>query len=177
MKAALWELDGTVGSSDQGTRTQPRVRSEKAAPHLPSASEFPLGLAAAQQRIRLEKAVPHVPSPSEFPLDLAMKPEEKVDNDSELGNPIVDESDWAPTTEQQLMKMQKKEKHVPPLPPPVPQGRSQKASHVSPKMMLLKAQHALKEHVTINDTNKTEEEEGWACGELYQTEQTCGGIG
>ena len=52
------------------------------------------------------------------------------------------------------MKMEKQEKPAAPRPPPVPQGGSQKASHMSPKMMLLKAQHALKERVT-NDTRKT----------------------
>ena len=56
------------------------------------------------------------------------------------------------------MKMVKQEKHAPPQPPPVPQGGSQKASHVSPKMMLLKAQHALKDRVAINDTKKTKKE-------------------
>ena len=99
MKAALRELDGGVGSPDQGTKWQPRVRWEKAAPHLPSPSEFPLDLATTQQRVRLEKAAPHLPSPTEFPLDLAMKLEERFENDSELGNPILDESDWAPPTE------------------------------------------------------------------------------
>ena len=70
VKAALRELDGSVKSLDQATKTQPRVRSEKAAPHLPSPSEFPLDLATTQQRVRLEKAVPHLPSPTEFRLDL-----------------------------------------------------------------------------------------------------------
>ena len=36
MKAALRELDGSVGSPDQGTKSQPQIRSQKAAPHLPS---------------------------------------------------------------------------------------------------------------------------------------------
>ena len=83
-----------------------------------------------------------------------MKPEEKFENDSELGNPIVDESDWAPPTEHKPMKMEKQEKPALPRPPPVPQGGSQRKSHVSPKMMLLKAQHALNERVA-NDTKKT----------------------
>ena len=128
MKAALRELDGSVGSLDQGTKSQPRIQAEKAAPHLPSATEFP--------------------------LDLSMKLEEKFENDSELGNPIVDESDWAPPTEHKPMKMEKQEKPAPPRPPYVPQGGSQKASHMSRKMILLKAQHALKERLA-NDTKKT----------------------
>ena len=53
------------------------------------------------------------------------------------------------------MKMETQEKHAPPRPPPVPKGGGQKASHVCPKLMLLKAQHALKERVAINDTKKT----------------------
>ena len=132
MKAALRELDGSVGSPDQGTKSQPRIRSEKAAPHLPSPSEFPFDFATLQQRVRVDKAAPHLPSAMEFPLDLAMKLEEKFENNSELGNPIVDESDWAPPTEHKPMKMEKQEKPAPPRPPPVPQGGSQKASHVSP---------------------------------------------
>ena len=83
-----------------------------------------------------------------------MKLEEKFENDSELGNPIVHHSDWAPPADQTPMKMERQEKPAPPRPPPVPQGGSQKASHVSPKMMLLKAQHALKGRVA-NDTKKT----------------------
>ena len=83
----------SVGSPNQATKTQPRVRVQKAAPHLPSPPEFPLDSATTQQRVRLEKAVPQLPHPGEFPLGLAMKLEEKVGNDSELGNPIVDESD------------------------------------------------------------------------------------
>ena len=154
MKAALRELDGSGGSPDQGTKSQPRIPSEKAAPHLPSPSEFPLDFATPQQRVRLDEAAPYLPSATEFPLDLAMKLEEKFGNDIELGNPIVDESDWAPPTEHKPMKMEKQEKPAPPRRPPVPQGGSQKASHVSPKMMLLKAQHALKEPVA-NDTKKT----------------------
>ena len=154
MKAPLRELDGSVGSPDQRTNSQPRIRSEKAAPHLPSPSEFPLDFASPQQRVRSDKAAPHVPSATEFPLDLAMKLEETFENDSELGNPIVDESDSAPPTEHKAMKMEKQEKPAPPRPPPVPQGGSQKASHVSPKMMLLKVQHALKERVA-NDPKKT----------------------
>ena len=152
IETALWELDGSVGSPDQGTKSQPRIQSEKAAPRLPSPSEFPLDFATPQQRVRVDKAAPHLPSATEFPLDLAMKLEEKFENDSELGNPIMGESDWAPRTEH------KQEKPAPPRPPPVPQGGSQKASHVSPKMMLLKAQHALKERVA-NDTKKTEMKE------------------
>ena len=70
MKAALRELDGSVGSPDQATKTQPLVR--------------------------LEKAAPQLPSPSEFPLDLAMKLEETFEKNSELGNPVVDQSGWAP---------------------------------------------------------------------------------
>ena len=154
MKAALRELDGSVGSPDQETKSQPRIRSEKAAPHLPFPSEFPLDFATPQQRVRVDKAAPHLPSATEFPLDLAMKLEERFENDSELGNPIVDESDWAPPTEHKPMKMEKQEKPAGPRPPPFPQGGSQKASHVSPKMMLLNAQHALKERVA-NDTKKT----------------------
>ena len=154
MKAALRELDGSPGGPDQGTKSQPRIRSEKAAPHLPSPSEFPLDFATPQQRIRVDKAPPHLPSAMEFPLDLAMKLGETFEKDSELGNPIVDESDWALSTEHKPMKKEKQEKPAPPRPPPVPQGGSQKASHVSPKMMLLKAQQALKERVA-NDTKKT----------------------
>ena len=104
MKVPLQELDGSVGSPDQATKTQPRIRFEKAAPHLPS--------------------------PGEFPLDLAMKLEERFENDSEFRNPVVDETDWAPTTEQKPMKMEKQEKHATRQPPPVPQRRSQKASHL-----------------------------------------------
>ena len=128
MKAALGELDWSVESPDPATKTQPRVL--------------------------LEKAVPHLPSPSEFPLDSGMKLEETFENDSELGNPIVGESDWAPTTQQKPLKMLKQEKRTPPEPPPVPQGGSQKASHLSPKMMLPQAQRALKERVA-NNINKT----------------------
>ena len=127
MKAALQELDGSIGSPDQGTKLQPRVWSEKAAPHLSSPSEFPIEMATAQQRVQLEKAVPDLPSPSEFPLDLAMKVEERFENDSELGNHILDESNSASPTEQKPMKMEKQEKHTSPRPPPVPQGGSQKA--------------------------------------------------
>ena len=154
MKAALRQLDGSVGSPDQGTKTQPRVWSEKAAPHLPSPSGFQVDSATTQQRVRLEKAVAHLPSPSECPLDLAMKLEERFENDSELGNPIVDDSDWAPPTEQKPMKMEKQEMAASPRPAPVPQGGSKKACHLSPKMMVLQAQHALKEFVA-NDTKKT----------------------
>ena len=53
------------------------------------------------------------------------------------------------------MKMEKQEKHPPPRPPPVLQAGSQIASHVSPKMMFLRVQHALKERVGTNDTKKT----------------------
>ena len=131
---------------------------------MPFPSEFPLDLATTEQRVRLEKAVPHLPLPTEVPLDLAMKLEEKFENesilDSELGNPIVNESYSAPTTEQKRMKMEKQEKHAPPRPPAVLQGRSQKASHVSPKKMLLKARHALKERVATNDTKKTKKKKG-----------------
>ena len=95
-----------------------------------------------QQKVRLDKAAPHLPSATKFPFDLAMKLEERFENDSELGNPIVDESDWAPPTEHKPMKMEKQKKPAPPRPPAVPQGGSQKASPVSLKMMLLKAQHA-----------------------------------
>ena len=155
MKAALRELNGSIGSPNQETKLQPRVWSEKAAPHFPSPGELPLNSATTQQRVRLEKAVPQLPSPTEFPLDLAMKLEERFENDRELGNPIVDESDWAPPTEQKPMKMEMQQKHALPRPPPGPQGGSQKASHVSPKMMMLKPQHALKQRVAINDTKKT----------------------
>ena len=147
MKAALRELDGSVGSPDQGTKSQPRIRLEKAAPHLPSKSEFPSDFATPQQRVRGDKAASHLPSATDFPLDLAMKHEEKFENDGELGNPIVDESDWAPPTEHKPLKMEKQEKPAPPRPPPLLQGGSKKASQISPKMMLLKAQHALKERV------------------------------
>ena len=95
-----------------------------------------------------------LPSPTELPLDLAMKVEETFVNHSELGNPIVDESDWAPPTEQKPMETEKQEKPPLPRPLPVPQGGSHKASHVSPKMMLLKVQHTLKELVA-NDMKKT----------------------
>ena len=162
MKAPLRELDGSVGSLDQGTKSQPRIRSEKAAPHLPSPSEFPFDFATPQQRVRVDKAAPQLLSATQFPLDLAMKLEEKFENDSELGNPIVDESDWAPPTGHKPMKMQKQDKPAPPRQPPVPQGGSQKASHVSPKMMLLKTQHALKERVA-NDTKKTKKKND-GCG-------------
>ena len=114
MKAALRELDGSVGSLDQGTTSQPRVRSEKAAPHLLFPSEFPLDFATMQQRVRLDKAPAHLPSATEFPSDLAMKLAETFENDSELGNPIMDESDWAPPTEHKTMKMEKQEKPAPP---------------------------------------------------------------
>ena len=139
MKAALREFEGSVGSPDQGGKSQARVPSEKAAPHLPSPSEFPLDFATPQQRVRLDKAASHLHSRTEFPFDLAMKLEERFENDSELGNHIVDESDWAPPTEHKPMKMEKQEKPAPPRPPPVPQGGSQKVSDMSPKMMLLKA--------------------------------------
>ena len=55
MKAALWELDGSVGSPDQATKTQPQVWLEKAAPHLPSTSEFPLDLAMKLQEKLCER--------------------------------------------------------------------------------------------------------------------------
>ena len=87
MKAALCELDGSVGGPDQATKTQ--------------------------QRVRLEKGGPHLPSPPEFRFDLAMKLEETFDYDTELGNPIVDENDWALTTEQKPIRMEKQEKHTP----------------------------------------------------------------
>ena len=162
MKASLRELGGSVGSPNQGTTSQPRIWSEKAAPHLPSPSEFPSDFAIPQQQVRVDKAAPHLSSATEFPLGLAMKPEEKFENDSELGNPIVDESDWAPPMEHKPMKMVKQEKSAPPRPPPALQGGSQKASHVSPKMMLLKAEHALKERVA-NDTKKTKKKKD-GCG-------------
>ena len=114
MKAALRELDGSVGSPDQGTKTQPRVRSEKAVPHLPSPSEFPFDLATTQPWLPFEKALPHLPSPREFPLDLAIKLEEHFENDSELGNPIVVQSDCPPPTEQRPMKMEKHERPASP---------------------------------------------------------------
>ena len=88
-------------------------------------------------------------------MDLALKLEETFENNSDMGKCNVDESDWAPTTEQKPMKMEKQEKHAPPQPPPVRQGGSQKTSDVSPKMILLKAQHALKAGVASNDTKKT----------------------
>ena len=77
MKAALRELDGSVGNLDQGKKPQPRVRLEKAAPHPPSPSQFPLDLATTQQRVRWEKAMPHLTSSTEFPLDFSMNLEEK----------------------------------------------------------------------------------------------------
>ena len=49
-----------------------------------------------------------------------MKLGEKFDYDTELGNPIVDEIDWALTMEQKPIKMEKQEKHTPPRRPPVP---------------------------------------------------------
>ena len=61
-------------------------------------SEFPSDFATPQQRVRVDKAAPHLLSATEFPLDLAMKLWERFENDIELGNPIVDESDWAPPT-------------------------------------------------------------------------------
>ena len=68
---------------------------------------------------------------------MTMKLEERFHNqsilDSELGNPIVDESDSAPTTKQKPMKMEKQEKQAPTQRPPVTQAGGQKASHVSPK--------------------------------------------
>ena len=48
------------------------------------------------------------------------------------------------------MRMEKQEKPTPRRPALFMQGGSQKASHVSPKMMLLKAQHTLKERVANN---------------------------
>ena len=74
------------------------------------------------------------------------------------------------------MKMEKQEKPAPPRPRPVPQGGSQKASHMSPKTMLLKAQHALKERVA-SDTKKTTKKKDWRGANLSGTEETCGGIG
>ena len=143
MKAAPRELDGSVGSPDQATNTLQRVRLEKAMPHLPSAPAFPLDLATV--------ASAHMHN--------QMKLEETIENESildgELGNPFVDEIDSAPTTELKAMKMEKQDKDAPPRPPPVPQGRNQKASQVSPKMMLPKVQHALKERVATNDAKKT----------------------
>ena len=58
MEAALPELNGSVGSPDQATKTQKHVRLDKAAPHLASLH------------------APHLPSPHEFPFDLGMKLEE-----------------------------------------------------------------------------------------------------
>ena len=84
-----------------------------------------------------------------------MKLQERIENDSELDRPVVDESDWAATMELTPMKMEKQEKHIPPRPPPVPHGGSQKASHKSPKMMLLKAKDTLNQRVAINDTKDT----------------------
>ena len=78
MKAALRELDRSQGSPDQGTKSQPRVRLEKARPHLPSPSEFPLDFATPHQQVGLDKAAPHLPSVTEFALDLAMKTRGKV---------------------------------------------------------------------------------------------------
>ena len=155
MKAAVHELDGSVGSPDQAKKTQQRVRLEKTGPHVPSPPEFPLPLATTQQRVRLKEAVPHLPSPREFPLDLAMNLGENFENNSELGNPFVDESVSRPITGKQPIKREKQQKHAPPRPRPVRQGGSLKASHVSPKMMLLKAQDALKERVATNNTKKT----------------------
>ena len=81
LKAALLELDGSVGSPDTATKTQQRVRLERAVPHLPSPPEFASDLATV--------ASAHMHTP--------MKSEEKFENesilDSELGSPIVDVSD------------------------------------------------------------------------------------
>ena len=99
MKAALRELDGSVRSPDQVTQPQQRVWLDKGAPHLPSSHEFPLDLATV--------ASAHMHTP--------MKLEEAFENESvlesEWGNPIVDESDSAPTTEQKPMRIEKQEKH------------------------------------------------------------------
>ena len=59
------------------------------------------------------------------------------------------------------MKMEKQGKHVPRQPPPVPQAGSQKASHAWPKMMLLEAEHALKELVATKETKKTKKKKDW----------------
>ena len=149
MKAALRELDGSVVSPDEVTKTQQQVQLEKAAPCLPSPPEFALDLATV----------------ASVHMHTRMKSEEKLENESildgELGNPIVDESDSAPTTEQKPMKMGKQEKHAPPRPPPVQQAGRQKAFHVSPKLMLLKAQHALEERVATKDTKETKKKKDW----------------
>ena len=153
-RAALRELDGSVGSPDPLTKTQQRVWLEKAALHLPCPHEFPLDLATG--------ALGHTHTP--------MKLEEKFENgsflESELGNPIVDESDSAATTEQKPMKMEKQEKHAPPRPLHVPQAGSQKASNMSLTMMLLKAQHTLKERVATNDTKGDQKESSQKSHEL-----------
>ena len=112
MSAALRELNRSVGSPDEVTKTQQRVQLEKAAPHLPSPHEFPLDLATV----------------ASAQMHISMKMREWFENDSVLdsdfGNPIVDDSDSALTMEQQPMKMENQEKHTPPRPPPVPQGGS-----------------------------------------------------
>ena len=155
MKAALRELDGSVGSPDQGRKLQPRVRSEKAAPHLPSPSEFPLDFATPQQRVRLDKGAPHLPSPTEFALDLAMKLEETFENDSELGNPIVDERGWAPPTEHKPMKMEKQEK---PAPPPATARSARRKPKSVPR-------------VTKNDVAQGPTRIQGACGQRHEEDQ------
>ena len=175
MKAAVRELDGSVGSPDQGTRSQPRIRSEKAAPHLPSPSEFPLDFAIPQQRVRVDKAAPHLPSATEFSLDLAMKLEGKFENDGELGNPIVDESDWAPPTEHKPMKMEKQEK---PAPPPA----TARSARRKPKSVRRLTEDDVAQGPTRiegacgqrHEVDQEEERRAW--GKLEQTEETCGGI-
>ena len=74
------------------------------------------------------------------------------------------------------MKMEKQEKHASPRPPPVLQGGSQKASHVSPKMMMLKQQQTLKEGLAINDTKKTKKKKDGRGANSIQTEETCGEV-
>ena len=112
MKAALRELDGGLGSPDQVTKTQRRVRLEKATPHLSSPHDFPLDLATV--------ASAHMHTP----MTLLETLENEFVLNSELDTPIVDDSDSAATTEQKPMKMEKQEKHAPPRPPPVPQAET-----------------------------------------------------
>ena len=95
MKAALRELDWSVGSPDQVTKTQQRVRLEKPQPQLPSPHEFPLDLATA--------ALAHMHTP----MTLEERFESESIFDSELGNPAVNESDSVPSTEQKPLKMEK----------------------------------------------------------------------
>ena len=176
MKAALRELDGSVGSPDQGTKSQPRIRSEKAAPHLPPPSEFPLDFATPQQRVRVDKAAPHLPSATELPLDLAMKLEERFENDSELAHPVVDESDRAPPTEHKPMKIEKQKKPAPP--PATARSARRKPKSVPPLTEDDVAQGPTRIEGACGQRHEEyQEEERRAWGKLEQADETCGGIG